>query len=43
MRYLRSFFGVVFKLSNDFLRDDEEKLTLTCVGIGYSNINKTVS
>lgn len=47
LRHLREFFGITFKISNPQELDDEEeasygsqKVLLTCVGIGYTNINK---
>lgn len=45
LRHLKEFFGVTFKLEN-FVSDEEvsangsEKVSLTCVGIGYTNISK---
>ncbi|OWA54427.1 RNA 3'-terminal phosphate cyclase-like protein [Hypsibius exemplaris] len=45
VRYIKLFFGVEFRLSGDEVSEDAEKgkVTFTCVGIGYSNLNKTVS
>lgn len=45
LQHLRDFFGVTFKLENPKNEDDDDELNLykvlmTCVGIGYSNINK---
>ncbi|ENN73435.1 probable RNA 3'-terminal phosphate cyclase-like protein [Dendroctonus ponderosae] len=45
LRNLRDFFGVTFKLEPFESEEDREgtgsqKVLLTCVGIGYSNINK---
>lgn len=45
LRHLKEFFGVTFKLEN-YVTDEEtsgngsEKVLLTCVGIGYTNISK---
>lgn len=45
LRSLREFFGVTFKIEHYESEDEQEgtgssKVLLTCVGIGYSNINK---
>lgn len=47
LRHLREFFGLTFKLEYFVNEDNEivessEKIIATCVGIGYSNINKRV-
>lgn len=46
LQHLREFFGITFKLEPYKAEDDDEitsaadKLLLTCVGIGFTNINK---
>lgn len=46
LQHLREFFNVTFKLENPQTEDDDEeveganKVLMTCIGIGYSNINK---
>lgn len=48
LQHLRDFFGVTFKLDpkdkeadeDDDLHDGATKVMMTCLGIGYSNINK---
>jgi len=49
LRHLRDFFGVTFKLEHCKPGDDEEdagrgsnKIHMTCLGIGYSNMNKRI-
>ncbi|XP_017266171.1 RNA 3'-terminal phosphate cyclase-like protein [Kryptolebias marmoratus] len=46
LRHIRDFFQVMFKLEVQKPSEDErkggDKVLLTCVGVGYSNINKTV-
>lgn len=49
LQHLRDFFSVTFKLENPDADDDDEddvrgaqKVLLTCVGIGYTNISKRV-
>lgn len=37
LRILRDFFGMKFKIVSDI---DTDTLTLSCVGIGYTNISK---
>lgn len=49
LQHLREFFGITFKLEH-FSVDNEEdnigrgsdKIQMTCVGVGYSNLNKRV-
>lgn len=51
LRHLRDFFGITFKVSNPQQDEEDEddtgygsnKVLLTCVGIGYTNINKRVT
>ncbi|XP_022317975.2 RNA 3'-terminal phosphate cyclase-like protein [Crassostrea virginica] len=50
LRHIYDFFDVMFKVEpqqvseeNEDLRTGGEKLILTCVGVGYSNISKAVS
>ncbi|XP_055334450.1 RNA 3'-terminal phosphate cyclase-like protein [Paramacrobiotus metropolitanus] len=44
LRYLRDFFGVVFRISQETDGAKSDGCAIfTCVGIGYSNINKTVA
>lgn len=44
LRHLKDFFGITFKLepyeSEDMEDNDSQKVLLTCVGIGYTNISK---
>lgn len=46
LRDLRDFFGIVFKLdmvNSEDPNDEEQRLVLlTCLGIGYTNINRRV-
>ncbi|XP_037938136.1 probable RNA 3'-terminal phosphate cyclase-like protein [Teleopsis dalmanni] len=48
LQHLRDFFSVTFKLENPDAEDDDEslpgaqKVLMTCVGIGYTNISKRV-
>ncbi|ALC48555.1 Rtc1 [Drosophila busckii] len=48
LQHLRDFFSVTFKLENPEAEDDEDdergaqKVLMTCVGIGYTNISKRV-
>lgn len=41
LRDLKDFFGIVFKLE-PYKEEDEilDQVILTCVGVGYTNINK---
>lgn len=43
LRHLREFLGITFKLDpyeNEMEGSGSEKVLLTCVGIGYTNISK---
>ncbi|KAF5292854.1 hypothetical protein FQR65_LT11106 [Abscondita terminalis] len=45
LRHMREFFGLTFHLERCFTDNEKEgrgceKISLTCVGIGYSNLNK---
>ena len=48
LRHLKDFFGVMFKIQaqksddNDGATGGETKILLSCVGVGYTNINKTL-
>ncbi|XP_030378768.1 probable RNA 3'-terminal phosphate cyclase-like protein [Scaptodrosophila lebanonensis] len=49
LQHLRDFFSITFKLENPELDEDDadevrgaQKVLMTCVGIGYTNINKRV-
>ncbi|VDN55369.1 unnamed protein product [Dracunculus medinensis] len=50
LRHLKHFFGIIFKIDDWWMLKKEqkkssgsdEKAFLTCVGIGYSNLNKTI-
>lgn len=48
LQHLRDFFSITFKLENPEEDEDEDtvagaqKVLLTCVGIGYTNISKRV-
>lgn len=51
LQHLREFFGVTFKLDHQIDEDDDDengvsqgadKVILTCIGIGYTNLNKRV-
>lgn len=49
LRHLKEFFGVMFKIQAQKSDDDddirtrgESKVLLSCVGVGYTNINKTM-
>ena len=48
LRHLKEFFGVMFKIEaqqsddNDREIGRENKVLLSCVGVGYTNINKTM-
>lgn len=45
LRHMRDFFRIMFKVEVEDAKDDlkvgAEKISITCVGIGYSNLNKT--
>ena len=49
MRHVRDFFGTMFKMENenkneeDNLRVGTEKILMTCVGVGYTNLSKTMT
>lgn len=48
LQHLRDFFAITFKLENPEQDDEDDalpgaqKVLMTCVGIGYTNINKRV-
>lgn len=47
LRHLKEFFGVMFKIEAQQTDDDsatgrENIILLSCVGVGYTNINKTM-
>ena len=47
LRHLKEYFGVMFKIQaqqsgDDGSNDGETKVLLSCVGVGYTNINKTM-
>ena len=48
LRHLKEFFGVIFKIQAKQSDDDnsvageESKILLSCVGVEYTNINKTM-
>lgn len=47
LQHLRDFFGITFKLApyepeDDSTENGANRVVLTCVGIGYSNISKRV-
>ena len=48
LRHLKEFFGVMFKIQAQQSDDDssvaggESKILISCVGAGYTNINKTM-
>lgn len=47
LQHLRDFFGITFKLEHYETEDENastgsDKVLLTCVGIGYSNLSKRV-
>ncbi|XP_046842177.1 RNA 3'-terminal phosphate cyclase-like protein [Xenia sp. Carnegie-2017] len=50
LRHLRDFFGVVFKVQSLTNYDDEDirtgcetRILLSCVGVGYSNVSKSIT
>lgn len=48
LRHLRDFFGTMFKMEAKDEEDSElrmgaEKILLTCVGTGYTNLSKTMT
>ncbi|XP_053558527.1 RNA 3'-terminal phosphate cyclase-like protein [Bombina bombina] len=45
LRHLRSFFQIMFKIESKTFEDERkgaEKVLLTCVGVGFSNLSKTI-
>lgn len=46
LRHIRDFFQIMFKIETQKPSEDErkggDKVLMTCVGVGYSNINKTL-
>ncbi|KAM9329717.1 RNA 3'-terminal phosphate cyclase-like protein [Gastrophryne carolinensis] len=44
LRHLRSFFQIMFKIESKTLEDRKgaEKVLMTCVGVGFSNLSKTI-
>lgn len=48
LRHIRDFFGTVFKMENE-VKDEEDlrvgtdKVLMTCVGAGYTNLSKTMT
>ncbi|XP_029920784.1 RNA 3'-terminal phosphate cyclase-like protein isoform X1 [Myripristis murdjan] len=46
LRHIRDFFQIMFKMETQKASEDEmkggDKVLMTCVGVGYSNINKTI-
>ena len=49
LRHIRDFFQVLFKVDRQEVKEEEEdlrlggeKLILTCVGVGYSNVSKAI-
>lgn len=46
LRHIRDFFQIMFKIDVQKTLDDErkggDKVLMTCVGVGYSNLNKTL-
>ena len=49
LRHLKDFFGAMFKMDANSREEDEElrlgteKILMTCVGVGYSNLSKTMT
>merc|ERR1712062_481400 len=49
LRHVRDFMDLTFKLETFFSQDEEDlrlgadKVMLTCVGVGYTNLNKKTS
>lgn len=50
LRHLKDFFGVMYKMdaSSRDVEDEElrlgtEKILMTCVGVGFSNLSKTMT
>jgi len=45
LRHLRSFFQIMFKIEMKSPEEEHkggEKVLMTCVGIGFSNLSKTI-
>nr|XP_006822256.1 PREDICTED: RNA 3'-terminal phosphate cyclase-like protein-like [Saccoglossus kowalevskii] len=48
LRHLRDFFQVMFKIETQLADEDEDrntggdKIVLSCLGVGFSNLNKTI-
>lgn len=46
LRHIRDFFQIIFKIEVQKPSEDErkggDKVLMTCVGVGYTNINKTL-
>ncbi|NWW47951.1 RCL1 protein, partial [Pedionomus torquatus] len=45
LRHLRSFFQIMFKIETQTPEEEHmggEKVLMTCVGIGFSNLSKTI-
>lgn len=46
LRHIRDFFQIMFKMDVQKPLEDErkggDKVLMTCVGVGYSNMNKTL-
>jgi RNA 3'-terminal phosphate cyclase-like protein len=50
LRHLRDFFGVVFKVQSLSKDEEDETMTgcdthilLSCIGVGYSNVSKSIT
>jgi|688.fasta_scaffold503985_1 hypothetical protein len=48
LRHMRDFFGTIFKMetenrNEEDLRVGTEKILMTCVGAGYTNLSKTMT
>ena len=49
LRHIRDYFQVLFKVDPERVKEEDEdlrlggeKLILTCVGVGYSNVSKAI-
>ena len=45
LRHLRSFFQIMFKIDTKTPEEEHmggEKVLMTCVGVGFSNLSKTI-
>ncbi|XP_009077604.1 PREDICTED: RNA 3'-terminal phosphate cyclase-like protein, partial [Acanthisitta chloris] len=45
LRHLRSFFQIMFKIETKTPEEEHmggEKVLMTCVGVGFSNLSKTI-